>query len=249
MRISKDIYLVASGVQGCSITDDFDCNCYAFDSGEGLVLFDSGAGRDVDAIFNTLRQDGLAPEHLTHVFLTHGHADHSGGAAEIVREKSCKLLCGALTVQALERGEEGINLVAARNAGVYPRDYVYTQPKPDRAIEPGMTLTAGRLKITPVATPGHSRDHIAYLVESSGMTSLVSGDALFHSGRIIYQATDDFNIRQSCETIEEISRHRFDALLPGHGMFVLSGAQRHLQVALCAIQAMKPPSAVDFADI
>lgn len=249
MRIAKGIYLIASGIQGCSLTDDFDCNCYLFETGQGLVLFDTGAGRDMERIYTVIEQDGLSVDDLTHVFLTHGHADHSAGAAAIRARRHCTLLCGAATAKAMAAGESGISLDAARAAGVYPSDYTYTAAKPDVTIAPGETLTIGGLKITPVSTSGHSADHLSYLVESADLISLVSGDALFHSGRIIYQATDDFDVAQSCRSIENLAGQTFDALLPGHGMFVLSGGPRHAQVAMASIRAMKPPAALELANM
>ncbi|OBZ92137.1 hypothetical protein ADU59_28460 [Pararhizobium polonicum] len=249
MRIAKDTYLVASGVQGCSLTDDFDCNCYLFDTGEGLVLFDTGAGRAMERIYAEIERDGLSLGGLTHVFLTHGHADHSAGAAAIVAEHGAKLLCGADTAAVMAAGEKGISLDKARAAGVYPPDYTYRSPRPDGIVAPGEAMTIGRMTVTPVSTPGHSADHMSYIVELGGVTSLVSGDALFHSGRIIYQATDDFDVAQSCGSIESLAARAFDALLPGHGMFVLSGGTRHAQVAMASIRSMKPPVALDLANI
>lgn len=248
MRIAKDIYLVASGVQGCALTDDFDCNCYLFDTGDGLVLFDTGAGRAVERIYAEIERDGLSSGHLTHVFLTHGHADHSGGAAAMVG-RGASLLCGARTAEVIGAGEKGISLDVARAASVYPSDYSYSVPTPDVILDTGTARMIGRATVTPVPTPGHSADHMSYFVELDGLTSLVSGDALFHSGRIIYQATDDFGIAQSCRSIETLAARPFDALLPGHGMFVLSGGPRHAQVALASIKSMKPPAALDLATI
>ncbi|MDX3975341.1 MBL fold metallo-hydrolase [Shinella sp.] len=242
MRIAEHVYLVASGIQGCALTDDLDCNCYLFDSGAGLVLFDSGAGRDIGRIRAVIEADGLSVEDITHVFLTHGHADHSGGAAAIGAAGNARIVCGAGTGEVLSIGEAGISLDAARRAGVYPADYRYTAPVPDRIVGSGETLEIGRLQITALPTPGHSADHMSYVVNMTGTGFLVSGDALFHSGRIIYQATYDFDIGRSCKSIQTIAAQAFSGLLPGHGMFTVSAGERHVQAALAAIRAMSPPA-------
>jgi glyoxylase-like metal-dependent hydrolase (beta-lactamase superfamily II) len=249
MRVAPNIYLVASGVQGCSLTDDLDCNCWLFDAGEGLVLFDTGAGLDIDAIFNVMREDGLAPEKLSHVILTHAHGDHSGGAFEIKRRSGCQLLCGELTAELLGRGEDAISLAAARTAGVYPADYIYNPGVPDGVLQSQVPMTIGSLKITPIETRGHSVDHTSFLVEQAAFTALVTGDAMLHSGRIIYQGTYDFDVLQSGISIRKLATFDFEVLLPGHGFFVRHGGRRHVEAAVEHLNQLKTPRPVEFLPI
>lgn len=246
MRVAPNIYLVGSGVQGCSLTDDLDCNCWLFDVGGDLILFDTGAGLDVDQIFAVLREDGLAVERLTHVFLTHAHADHSGGADEIKLRAGCQLLCGGATAELLGKGEDAFSLAIARKAGVYPPDYVYRRPTPDTVLNANEVLAIGSARITPIATPGHSLDHVSFLVEQAGGTALVTGDAMMHSGRIIYQDIYDFDVRQSADSIRRLAALDFDTLLPGHGSFVRTGGRRHCAAAIAHMDQLKTPRAVDF---
>ncbi len=249
MRVAPDVYLVASGLQGCGSTDDLDCNCWLFDGGGQTVLFDTGAGVDVPRLIRSMEADGLRPEALSHVVLTHGHADHSGGAAEIKERLGAKILCGAATAELMRGAPGSISLDVALKAGVYPPDYRYRAPVPDGILAPGAALEVGGLRIVPVATPGHSLDHMSYLVTGAGAPALVAGDALFHSGRIIYQASYDFDVRRSGESIRALAELEFDRLLPGHGMFVLAGARRHVGAALAELDAMRPPAPLALAKL
>lgn len=246
MRVAPNIHLVASGIQGCSLSDDLDCNCWLFDVGGAYVLVDTGAGVDVAAILREMKADGLEPAKLGTILLTHGHADHSGGAAGLKNLLGCELLCADLTAGLLEQGEAAISLGAARRSGVYPDGYVFSKPMPDRTFAPGAPLVLGNATVIPVAAPGHSLDHTCFLVQLDDVRALVTGDALLHSGRIIYQNTYDFDLRQSCETVRALGQLDFDLLLPGHGLFSRTGGRRHVDVAVASLDRLAMPSPADF---
>jgi hydroxyacylglutathione hydrolase len=250
MQVAPNTYLVASGAQGFGLTQDLDCNCWLFDAGDDLVLFDAGAGLDVDGLFARMKEDGLALERLTYVFLTHGHGDHSGGAFELKDRTGAKLVCGVATRSLLDKGESAISLDVARAAGVDPVDYRYRPPSPDETIEAGAVFDIGTLRIVAIDTPGHSLDHMSYLVEmQAGAACMVSGDAVFHSGRIIYQGTYDFDVRQSAQSIRTLATHEFETLLPGHGVFARRRGRRHVEAALRQIDQLKTPRAIEFVDV
>src|SRR4029078_13374719 len=81
MRLEEGLHLAMSGGGGFDLTDAFDCNAFLFDAGNGeWVLFDAGAGRDPAGMEAVLAADGIEPGAMPHLFLTHAHADHSGGA-------------------------------------------------------------------------------------------------------------------------------------------------------------------------
>ena len=249
MRVAPNIYLVASGIQGCSLTGDLDCNCWLIDAGCDLVLFDTGVGSHVDRLFEVLREDGLAIDRLAYVFLTHAHADHSGGADEIRQRTGCRLFCGEATAELLGKGEDAISLGAARRAGVYPSDYLYRRPVPDAVLASGEAMSIGTLRVTAIPTPGHSLDHTSFLVEQPDGTALVTGDAMMHSGRIIYQDIHDFDVRQSAGSIRRLAALDFDSLLPGHGLFARTGGRRHVEAAITHMDQLKTPRPVDFVPL
>jgi len=54
-------------------------------SGQRHLLIDSGSASTHDALIDALTQRGVSPSQLSAVILTHGHADHAGGAAMLHR--------------------------------------------------------------------------------------------------------------------------------------------------------------------
>lgn len=244
MRIEPNLYLVGSGRMGFDLTDAFDCNIYLFDSGSGLVLFDAGAGMGIEQLWQVCRQDGLDPEQIDHLFLTHAHGDHAGGATHVRDRTAVQVYAGAATAKILEAGDEAaVSLTAAKAAGVYPADYSYRACAVDHLIQAGQAVTIGNLHIEPIDTPGHSHDHVSYLVAQGQRRYLIGGDAIFFGGRIVLQNTYDCNVPQSIASIQHLAKYDFDALLPGHLVFSLQRGKRQIEAALATIAQLGcPPS-------
>lgn len=88
------------------------------------------------------------------ILLTHHHADHVGGAAEL-------------------RARFGAELVGAAADR-------HRLPPLDREVHPGDTVSVGDCAATVLATPGHTSGHIAYHFPAASV--LACGDTLFSLG-------------------------------------------------------------------
>lgn len=246
MRIDDGLNLVMSGGGGFDLTEAFDCNVFAIDAGGEWVIFDAGAGRDMAAVEAVLAGDGITSGSISHLFLTHGHADHSGGAAALRELSHAIVHAGPLTAPMVASGDEAaISLDRARQAGIYPADYRYRACAVDDVVEEGRAVRIGKLTVTMVATPGHSADHVSYLVEREGRRFLVAGDALFHGGKVAIQDIADCNIGAVCATVRKLAALDFDVLLPGHLAFSLRNGHRHAEAALAYVERFAcPPSII-----
>jgi glyoxylase-like metal-dependent hydrolase (beta-lactamase superfamily II) len=245
MRIDRGLHLIMSGGGGFDLTDAFDCNVFLVAAGEEWLMFDAGAGRDPAAVAAVLADDGIDPKSIRHLFLTHGHADHSGGAAHWRETTGLAVHAGATTAELVSSGDEaGISLGRARAAGVYPMDYVYSPCPIDNIVLPGEAVRIGNVSVLPIATPGHSRDHISYLVETPSRRLLLGGDALFHGGKVAIQDIEDCDIPAYCRTIRTLAGLEFDALLPGHLTFSLKDGHRHARAALAYVEALHVPPSI-----
>ncbi|WP_306224460.1 MBL fold metallo-hydrolase [Bosea beijingensis] len=118
--------------------------------------------KPVDDIADFVRDSGLR---LEWILETHIHHDHISGAAELRR-----LLGGRIAIG------ERVGEVAAAIAGVYGLDAEgRCLDRFDRQLADGETIALGDLAIEVMATPGHTLDHLSFVVGDAVFT----GDTLF----------------------------------------------------------------------
>ena len=242
MRIRDGLHLVASGRAGFDLTHPLDCNVFMLDSGAGLVLFDAGAGCDPDRILDEIRAGGADPRAITTLYLTHGHADHSGGVEPLRKHlPDVRVIAGPRTADLLAAADERLISLDRARGRIYPHDYVWTAPDVDAVIQPGVPQQVGDLAITFVDTPGHSDDHGSYLVRHADWAALVSGDALFADGKVYLQDIVDCSVSKTVASLQTLADLAFDRLLPGHGAFSLAEGHRHAAAARRYADAGVPP--------
>jgi len=242
MRIRDDVALVGSGdIAGFSLTDPYDCSIYLLDGGDELALIDAGSGEDVDELIAQVRAAGCRPERIRYVFLTHAHFDHAGGCRALRDRLGVQVVALAEAARRVRTADtEATAFAAAQRAGMYPA-HLRCEPCPvDRVVVDGETLAVGRLRLTALATPGHSADHCAYLLAGQA-PALFSGDCVLAGGRVIIQHIADCLLEDYARSIRKLAAQDFTALLPGHGLFALNRGRRHLDVAVAALDQLLMP--------
>ena len=242
MRLTEDVCLVGSWQKGLS--NDYDCEVYALEAGEEVVLIDAGCGRETERILANLKRDRVDPARVGTVLLTHEHSDHAAGAAVFRERFGARVMCHAAARPLVERGtDHELGLDVARPNGVLPQDFQYRHSPVDRALEDGETVEVGALKVRVIFTPGHSPGSACYLVDTAAGRALFSGDVVFWGGLISLLNYWGCDLNAYRESLKKLAGLKVDLLLPGHHQFTLRDGQRHLDRAIDLSQRLYlPPS-------
>ncbi len=238
-RITDTVWAVG-GAGGPELTSSYDGTQYLVWDGEAGLLVDTGTGLGGDAWLANVREvcGDLPP---FGALVTHYHADHAGGAATALRA-GLDVYTGERTALALASGDEETTQVArARRAGVYPEDYRLEPAEGVRTLPDFSRLAIGSIQVTAIEAPGHCDGHLVFLVETAEERSLFSGDVLFAGGRVSLQAIPDCRLDLYADTVIGLAELRVDALFPGHGEPVLSGAAAQIERAAASFRRLIPP--------
>ena len=242
MQLSESLFVVGGGANGLGISEACDSAIYLLDLGSELALIDAGCGIDPRPIVGNIEAHGRDPSRITHVLLTHCHADHAGAAAFWRERMGARIAASeeeALLLEAAD--EEELGLVRARNDGAYPADYRLEPCEVDVRVQHHRCFNVGNGTFTPVQVPGHSRGSICYLVELDGRRCLFSGDVVFCGGWISLLNCPGSSLSDYREHITRLADLAIDALLPGHFGFTLGLGQSHIDIAIRGLQGLWPP--------
>jgi len=159
-------------------------NAFLINTGDKLVLIDSGAGALYGAccgkLAANLRAAGYDPAQVDEVLLTHLHKDHVGGIAPGGVAAFPNAVVRAARPEAgywLAPGAESTAPALLSSFFGSARDAVqpYAAAGRFQPFDGAQELVPG---IRAVAEPGHTPGHTGYLVESEGKRLLVWGDVV-----------------------------------------------------------------------
>lgn len=137
------------------------------------------------------------------ILLTHHHEDHSGGAylfkekfgAEVFApQKSLEILLNPPKIPAY-------------------RQIVWGQPKPIKAHPLYEDMEFEDVKIKTIETPGHSFDHVSFLIENS----VFIGDLVTNPNPIIVMREEDYV--DLVNSLKNLTNYGFEVAYGGHGVW------------------------------
>ncbi|MEZ5823707.1 MAG: quinoprotein relay system zinc metallohydrolase 1 [Geminicoccaceae bacterium] len=182
-------------------------NCILIETGDGLVLIDSGISRRFgEALRASAAQ--LSGKPVTQILITHHHPDHFFGN-QVFEEVPKSGLAGTVD-RAIAPGDAYADNLY-RLLGDWMRGTEAVPP--DRVIDGGDLVIGGRpLEI--LAHAGHTGADMAILDRDTG--TLIAGDLLFLDRA---PTTPDADIASWLQSIDALERLEVSGIVPGHGPF------------------------------
>ena len=221
-QVSDSVYVVA----GTNV------NWALVSSGSGVTLIDAGYPGDTTDVLKSVREIGHTLDDISAVLLTQAHLDHIGAIPTLVEKIGMPVYTGRAEVPHARR--EYLEQIT-------PADMVrqLTTAPGRRWVAQTLIAVRGRLAIkipsvvsaddvtlpgglTPIATPGHTTGHSAYLLSAEGV--LFSGDALVtghplsrRTGPQILPAVFNHDETQTLASARLLTNHAARTIVPGHG--------------------------------
>lgn len=241
MKLKDNIYIVASGDSGFSLTNPYDCTVYLLDGGGECALIDAGAGIEPQLILKNILIAGFSHSQIKYILLTHGHGDHAGGAAALAEACGAKVYAMEPVDRFVSKGDlKALSIEIAIDSGIYEKDYLFT-PCPVQPLNANDIIFVGSLSLEVVASEGHSDGHCCFLLKEGEEKILFSGDVIQCGGKIALQPIWDCNLQKYIKTINNLEKLHPDVLLPGHGSVALQRGWIHIEKAKAALDNLILP--------
>ncbi|MEM9138322.1 MAG: MBL fold metallo-hydrolase [Pseudomonadota bacterium] len=179
--------------------------------GEGdVALIDPGPNnaRHLQAVLAALRPG----ERLSHIFVTHSHADHSPGAETLHRETGAQIHAF---------GPHGAGMTATMQALIDQGAEIGGGEGGDAGFAPHLDLNDGdRIEgedwaISAIHTPGHLSNHLSFSLEGTGI--VFTGDMVMGFATTLVSPPEG-DMAAFMASLEVLAARSGDRLyLPGHG--------------------------------
>ena len=137
------------------------------------------------------------------ILVTHHHRDHSPGAVRLSRETGAPIVGAAPFAVAADDAEGG------RPDAAFDPDYA-----PDRVLAEGDRLHGDGWTLEAVATPGHTKNHLAFALPETG--ALFSGDHVMGWSTSVVSPPDG-DMTDYMASLDKLLGRGDRVYYPGHG--------------------------------
>ncbi len=147
------------------VVGPFEVNCHLYWDAvttDGVII---DPGFDEDVIIDEIGKSGMTPRAI---LLTHGHGDHIAAVKPVKERFGLPLYIG--------RGDEELLRNPSANVSQLLGQPIVA-PEADHVVEDEQAIVIGSLRLTVLATPGHTPGGVCYLDEKANL--VFTGDSLF----------------------------------------------------------------------
>ena len=142
---------------------------HLIDTGDGLILFDSGYGNTTHMILDSIKALGFDPMDIRIIIHSHGHFDHFGSGNALRSLTGAKVYMSAVDTQLIRQRPDR----ALVQWGPCPNDPICW---PDVEIGDGDHIRLGNTDITCILSPGHTLGTMSFFFDvSDGVRTLRAG--------------------------------------------------------------------------
>ena len=174
----------------------YKASCHLIDTGDGLIMIDTGYFKTVYMVVDSIYKLGFKPEDVKYIINTHWHGDHTQG------NNAMSHLTGAKTM-----------------ISHYDAELAKTFFEPDLLIKDGDTLTLGNTTLHFMDTPGHTKGTISIFfdTEENGKTYRVgmfggAGANTLIQGEMEYpECREDFR-----NSVHKLQKEHVDVFIGNH---------------------------------
>ena len=129
-------------IDGVYFVGTYQASSHLLDTGDGLILFDTGYENTTYLVLNSIHQLGFDVKDIKYIVNTHWHGDHTEGTAPIADLSGAKAVIG-------------------RKDAEKAKQYF----DPDIIVKDGDSITLGNVTVRFMETPGHTEGTISFLFE------------------------------------------------------------------------------------
>ena len=208
-------------------------NAFLIEGDDGLTLIDAGFPDKEAAVFGAIRRLNHSPDQLKHLIFTHGHPDHIGSAAAIVRETGARTFMHPLDIPIAESGGPFRPLTPA--PGLLGRVMCNLFFHPNERVDPvavdeplsveRVLAIAGGMEV--IHVPGHCAGQVALLWRPGRM--LFAGDVCINvmglGDPVGFESLEEGRASQ-----RKLASLSFDAVGFGHGKSIARDASTRFRL-------------------